>query len=64
MRNKRPVTSERGGSRRISEDEGKAPLIEAMILFSVVTIMAIVLGFTVGIPLASMLRDTCASLKC
>ena len=57
----RPRSSDRF---RIPRDDGRSQLLEAMAMLAVLTVLTIVLGLAVGVPLAVMLNDICTSIKC
>ena len=60
----RPNGLEPDGRSRIPRNDGRAEFLETTILVAGVMILAIALGLLVGVPLAMMLNDICASLKC
>jgi hypothetical protein len=60
----RPRLSDRKERFRIPRDEGQAAVREAIGLLSVTAGLAVVLGIGVGLPVAMMLNDICASLNC
>ena len=55
---------EQKGRWAIPRDDGRARLFESMVLLSTVAILAVALGFAVGVPLALMLGDFCSRIAC
>ena len=47
----------------IPRDEGEAVILEAVVLLAVVAVLAVALSLMVGLPLAMMLSEVCASLQ-
>jgi hypothetical protein len=60
----RPRLSDRNDRFQFPQDEGKAAVREAIGLLSVTAGLAVVIGIGVGLPVAMMLNDICASLNC
>ena len=60
----RPKGPDADGRSRFPRGDGRAEFLETTILVAGVMILAIALGLLVGVPLAMMLNDICASLKC
>lgn len=60
----RPRLSDRDERFHLPMDDGRAAVLEAIGLLSVTAGFAVMLGITVGLPLAMMLNDICASLNC
>jgi hypothetical protein len=52
------------GQSDTSRNDGQARFLEAMILLSSVTVLAVAIGLAVGVPLALMLGDLCRSMAC
>ena len=55
---------ERRGRTAIPRNDGRAGLLESLILLMAMVALAIALGFTVGLPLMLMLSDICTKLNC
>jgi hypothetical protein len=48
----------------IPRNDGRAQFFESMILLSSVAVLAVAIGFAVGVPLALMLGDLCRRMAC
>jgi len=60
----RSRSSNRKGPTAIPRNDGRAGFLEAVLLLSAMVVLAVALGFAVGIPLMLMLSDVCNQLKC
>lgn len=60
----RPMAQTRNGRLSIPEDTGRGRSLETMIVLCTMAVLAVALGFAVGVPVAMMLHDMCISIKC